>query len=43
VTAAQESLWYAIYAAALSLVVAIIAATYGKGLALQAGESASRG
>jgi len=43
VTAAQESLWYAVYAAALWLVVAIIAATYGKRLALQAGASASRG
>jgi uncharacterized protein len=41
VTAAQESLWYAVYAAALWLVVAIIAATYGKGLALQGGERAS--
>ena len=43
VTAAQESLWYAVYAAALWLVVAIIAATYGKRLALQAGEHASYG
>jgi uncharacterized protein len=41
VTATQESLWYAVYAAALWLVVAIIAATYGKGLALQGGERAS--
>ncbi len=30
VTAAQESLWYAVYAAALWLVVAVIAKTYGK-------------
>jgi len=43
VTAAQESLWYAVYAAVLWLVVAIIAATYGKILAVQAGERASRG
>jgi membrane protease YdiL (CAAX protease family) len=43
VTAAQESLWYAVYAAALWLVVAIIAAAYGKRLALQAGERASHG
>jgi len=31
-SAAQESLWYAIYAAALWLLVAIVAATYGKRL-----------
>jgi hypothetical protein len=35
VTAAQESLWYAVYAAALWLGVAVIAATYGKGLTLK--------
>jgi membrane protease YdiL (CAAX protease family) len=34
VTAAQESLWYAVYAAALWLVVAIVVATYGKRLSL---------
>jgi len=38
VTAAQESLWYAVYAAALWLVVALIAATFGKRLALQSAE-----
>jgi membrane protease YdiL (CAAX protease family) len=38
VTAAQESLWYGIYAAALWLVVALIAATFGKRLALQSAE-----
>jgi membrane protease YdiL (CAAX protease family) len=37
VTAAQESLWYAVYAAVLWLVVAIIAATYGKRLSRQGG------
>jgi uncharacterized protein len=36
VTAAQEALWYAIYAAALWLLVAIIATTHGKRLALEA-------
>jgi membrane protease YdiL (CAAX protease family) len=35
VSAAQESLWYAIYAATLWLVVAIIATTYGKRLTLK--------
>jgi membrane protease YdiL (CAAX protease family) len=35
VTAGQEPLWYAVYAAALWLVVAIIAATYGKRLTLK--------
>jgi len=35
VTAAQESLWYAIYAAALWLGVAIIATTYGRRLTLK--------
>jgi uncharacterized protein len=35
ITAAQESLWYAVYAAVLWLVVAIIAATFGKRLAPQ--------
>jgi len=34
VTAAQESLWYAIYAAALWLLVALIASVYGKRLTL---------
>jgi len=34
VTAAQELLWYAIYAAVLWLGVAIIATTYGKRLTL---------
>ena len=43
VTAAQESLWYALYAAALWLVVAILVATFGKRLTLQGGERASRG
>jgi membrane protease YdiL (CAAX protease family) len=38
VTAAQESLWYAIYAAALWLVVALIATTFGKRLTLQSAE-----
>ncbi len=38
VTAAQESLWYAVYAAALWLVVALIAATFGERLALQSAE-----
>ena len=32
VTAAQEALWYAIYAAALWLVVGIVATLFGKGL-----------
>jgi CDP-diglyceride synthetase len=35
VTAAQESLWYALYAAVLWLVVALIATTFGKRLTLQ--------
>lgn len=43
VTAAQESLWYAIYAAALWLVVAIIAMIYGNRLTLQSGERSSGG
>jgi membrane protease YdiL (CAAX protease family) len=34
-SAAQESLWYAIYAAALWLLVAIVAITYGKRLSQQ--------
>jgi membrane protease YdiL (CAAX protease family) len=34
VTAAQESLWYALYAGALWLVVALIATTFGKRLTL---------
>jgi membrane protease YdiL (CAAX protease family) len=38
ITAAQESLWYALYAAALWLLVAIIATTFGKRLTLQGGE-----
>jgi len=32
VTAAQETQWYCVYAAALFVVVAMIAAKYGKGL-----------
>ena len=43
VTAAQESLWYAIYAAVLWLVVAVVLATFGKRLTLQADERTSRG
>jgi membrane protease YdiL (CAAX protease family) len=35
VTAVQESLWYALYAGALWLVVALIATTFGKRLTLQ--------
>jgi len=38
VTAAQESLWYAVYAAALWLLVVIIAATFGKRLTLHSGK-----
>jgi uncharacterized protein len=38
VTAAQESLWYAIYAAALWLAVALIVTTFGKRLTLQSTE-----
>ncbi|HEY6264283.1 MAG TPA: CPBP family intramembrane glutamic endopeptidase [Candidatus Acidoferrum sp.] len=38
ITAAQESLWYALYAAALWLLVAFIAATFGKRLSLQLAE-----
>jgi membrane protease YdiL (CAAX protease family) len=38
ITVAQESLWYALYAAALWLLVAIIATTFGKRLTLQGGE-----
>jgi membrane protease YdiL (CAAX protease family) len=38
VTASQESLWYAAYAAALWLVVALIAANFGKRLSLQPAE-----
>jgi len=34
-SAAQESLWYAIYAATLWLLVALIAITYGKRLSRQ--------
>ena len=44
VTAAQESLWYALYAAVLWLVVAVVAvvaAKYGKGLTLERGEQAN--
>jgi len=43
VTAAQESLWYAVYAAALWLVVAVVFATFGKRLTLPNDERASRG
>jgi membrane protease YdiL (CAAX protease family) len=43
VTAAQESQWYAAYAAALWLVVAIIATTFGKELTLQNTERSSGG
>ncbi len=35
VAAAQESLWYAVHAAALWLGVAVIATTYGKDLTLK--------
>lgn len=35
-TAAQEALWYAIYAVALWLIVGVVAATFGKGLARNA-------
>lgn len=38
VTAAQESLWYAIYAASLWLLVAVIASIYGKQLTLHRNE-----
>jgi len=38
VTAAQESLWYAIYASALWLVVSLIATRFGKRLARQSAE-----
>jgi membrane protease YdiL (CAAX protease family) len=38
VTAAQESLWYALYAAALWLAVALVATTFGKRLTLQSME-----
>ena len=38
VTAAQESLWYAVYAATLWLVVVMIAMTFGKHLTQQGGE-----
>jgi membrane protease YdiL (CAAX protease family) len=38
VTAAQESFWYALYAAVLWLVVAIVATAHGKSLTLQSGE-----
>jgi membrane protease YdiL (CAAX protease family) len=41
VTAAQESLWYDVYAAILWLVIAIVAAMYGKRLTLQSGERSS--
>jgi uncharacterized protein len=37
-TAAQESLWYVVYAAALWLLVAIIVSTSGKRLTLQSGK-----
>jgi len=43
VTAAQESIWYVIYAAVLWLVVAVVLATFGKRLTLQADERTSRG
>ncbi len=38
VTAAQESLWYAVYAASLWLLVALIASVYGKRLTLHRSE-----
>jgi uncharacterized protein len=38
VTASQESLWYAVYAAALWLVVAILAVSYGERLTQQTGK-----
>ena len=43
VTAAQESLWYAVYATVLWLVVGIVAAIYGKRLTLQSTERFSGG
>jgi uncharacterized protein len=43
VTAAQESLWYAIYAAVLWLVVAVVFATFSKRLTPQAHKRTSRG
>ena len=43
VAAAQESLWYTVYAAVLWLVVAVVFATFGKRLTLQADERTSRG
>ena len=43
VTAAQESLWYAIYAAALWIIVAIIVTVFGRRLTLQSNERTSGG
>src|SRR4029077_9843031 len=43
VTAAQEALWYAIYAIVWWRVVAFILAAFGKRLTLQADERVSRG
>jgi len=43
VTAAQESLWYAVYAVALWLVVAIVATVFSKRLTLQSSERSSGG
>jgi hypothetical protein len=38
VTASQESLWYAVYAAALWLIVALVITTGGKRLSMRSGE-----
>ena len=43
VSAAQESLWYAVYAVALWLIVAIVVATFGRRLTLQGDERISGG
>ena len=43
VTAAQESLWYAVYAGVLWLVVAIVAIIHGKPLTVQSSERSSGG
>jgi hypothetical protein len=43
VTAAQESLWYAVYGIALWLVVAIVATVFSKRLTLQSSERSSGG
>ena len=43
VTAAQESLWYAVYASASWLVVAIVAIIHGKRLTLRGREGYSGG